>query len=82
MEADEAGRLRAFREKFGRGYDAERMQEEDERETGEEGRDQDEGEDNLMDLIGKFRKNARKKRAAQKSRDGAKKSEQERDGDR
>ncbi len=51
VEADEAGRLRAFREKFGRGWDAEKMVTRDE-ETGEvkEGQEE-EGEDNLMDLI-------------------------------
>ena len=39
IEADEAGKLRAFRERFGRGWDA--------------GRREGEGEgDNLMDLIG------------------------------
>ena len=64
MEADEAGRLRAFREKFGRGWDAERMGEEDERVArgggegvgegmgegmGErEGRGEEEEEDNLI----------------------------------
>ncbi|KAL8733856.1 MAG: hypothetical protein Q9166_001844 [cf. Caloplaca sp. 2 TL-2023] len=53
VEADEAGRLRAFRERFGRGWDAETMTRRDE-ETGEikegqEERQQD--EDNLMDLI-------------------------------
>lgn len=46
MEVDEAGKLRAFREKFGRGWDAERM---DDGEGGE-----GEREDNLMDLITGF----------------------------
>lgn len=41
VEADEAGKLRAFREKFGRGWDAERMDSEEEGEK----------EENLMDLI-------------------------------
>lgn len=48
MEADEAGRLRAFREKFGRGWDAERMDVEDE-EGGEQIK-----EESLMDLITGF----------------------------
>lgn len=52
MEADEAGRLRAFREKFGRGWDAERM-DDGEDEEGVEGRE-GEGEDNLLDLISGF----------------------------
>lgn len=53
MEADEAGRLRAFREKFGRGWDAERMGEEDERKA-QVGGEGEEREDNLMDLIGGY----------------------------
>ena len=53
MEADEAGRLRAFREKFGRGWDAEKMGEEDEK-RGAEGEGQLEEDDNLMDLIGGY----------------------------
>lgn len=53
MEADEAGRLRAFREKFGRGWDAERM-DEDDAEEGEEGAEGREKEDNLVDLISAF----------------------------
>ena len=44
IEADEAGRLRAFREKFGRGWDAKSGTEV---EDGEELQEQD----NLMDLI-------------------------------
>ncbi|KAL8905755.1 MAG: hypothetical protein Q9207_002424 [Kuettlingeria erythrocarpa] len=54
VEADEAGRLRAFREKFGRGWDAEKMVTRDE-ETGEvkEGQEE-EGQDNLMDLISAY----------------------------
>ncbi len=48
LEADEAGRLRAFREKFGRGWDAERMQDEDT----DAAENQD--EDSLMDLIGSY----------------------------
>ena len=61
MEADEAGKLRAFRERFGRGWDASRQSEgQDEDEgidavagqdgTGKEGKGE-EREDNLMDLI-------------------------------
>lgn len=54
VEADEAGRLRAFRERFGRGWDAEKMDEEVEH-NGEEGEDgEGGGEDNLMDLISRF----------------------------
>ena len=52
LEADEAGRLRAFRERFGRGWDAERMKDEDE----DTSADQD--VDNLMDLIGNYGREA------------------------
>ena len=53
MEEDEAGRLRAFRSRFGRGWDAESTPEAGE----EEGREGDEGggegveEESLLDLI-------------------------------
>lgn len=43
IEEDEAGKLRAFREKFGRGWDAERM------DRGEE--EEEEEGDSLVDLI-------------------------------
>lgn len=43
VEQDEAGRLKAFRNKFGRGWDAEAVTE-DEQEGGDEG-------ESLMDLI-------------------------------
>jgi len=45
VEEDEAGRLRAFRQRFGRGWDAETAAEES-----EEGADGS-AEDSLMDLI-------------------------------
>ncbi|KAM0796495.1 hypothetical protein BDR22DRAFT_954759, partial [Usnea florida] len=66
IEADEAGKLRAFRDKFGRGWDAGRLEERDRvdgREGEEGGGDEGEGgdgdegegdEDNLMDLISGF----------------------------
>jgi hypothetical protein len=44
VEEDEAGRLRAFRLRFGRGWDAESKDEEGEGETKEQ-------EESLMDLI-------------------------------
>ncbi|KAL8919937.1 MAG: hypothetical protein Q9208_006505 [Pyrenodesmia sp. 3 TL-2023] len=70
VEADEAGRLRAFREKFGRGWDAEKMVTRDE-ETGEvkEGQE-DEGEDNLMDLISGYGIQAEAKGEAKGVREG------------
>ena len=63
IEADEAGRLRAFREKFGRGWDAERMQDED---TDAAESEQD---DNLMDLIGGYGRQAEAKGTAKKGRE-------------
>ena len=49
VEEDEAGRLRAFRNKFGRGWDAESTNENEEVRDGEE--EAREGEDSLLDLI-------------------------------
>lgn len=51
VEEDEAGRLRAFREKFGRGWDAEAVEEEG---GGMEAQAAEESEDSLMDLITGF----------------------------
>ncbi len=48
MEKDEAGRLKAFRNKFGRGWDQEGAEESDAVEGGEAGKGH---EDSLMDLI-------------------------------
>jgi hypothetical protein len=45
VEEDEAGRLRAFREKFGRGWDVEASEEMEGEGAGEE------QEESLMDLI-------------------------------
>ncbi|KAL9006007.1 MAG: hypothetical protein Q9188_001241 [Gyalolechia gomerana] len=60
VEVDEAGRLRAFRERFGRGWDAEKMVTRDEQ-TGEvkEGQEEEETEDNLMHLISGYKRKAR-----------------------
>ena len=51
IEADEAGRLRAFRTRFGRGWDAKSAAEVAEEEGDEM---KEEGGDNLMDLISSF----------------------------
>ena len=75
VEADEAGKLRAFREKFGRGWDASRKQSEGDEEIegdgdvefGQDGGEagsrstgggQQSGEDNLMDLISGYGREA------------------------
>ena len=77
MEADEAGRLRAFRERFGRGWDAESMTRRDE-ESGEiKGGEDKPEEDNLMDLISGFGTEAEAKGEAKGVRE-----EKERSGKR
>ena len=43
METDDSGKLRAFRDKFGRGWDASKMQERDEDVDREEGEEELEG---------------------------------------
>ncbi|KAL8860226.1 MAG: hypothetical protein Q9178_003197 [Gyalolechia marmorata] len=76
VEADEAGRLRAFRERFGRGWDAESMTTRDE-ETGEvkEGQEeQHEDEDNLMDLISGYGAGAEEKGESKGVREGKERS--------
>ena len=88
METDEAGKLRAFREKFGRGWDASRMQEKDEeaeKEGGEqegmEGRQREE-EDNLMDLISGYGQEAEKKGEAKGLKEGKERSGKRKGGER
>lgn len=66
FEADEAGKLRAFRDRFGRGWDAGKsggdgegegeLEGEEGDEKGEDGGERGDGdrEDNLMDLISGF----------------------------
>ena len=66
FEADEAGRLRAFRERFGRGWDARtNVEEEESDETDrEEGEYVEEQKDNLMDLISGYGQEAEKQGTA------------------
>ena len=79
VEADEAGRLRAFREKFGRGWDAERMKEEDEgKATVVEGGQ----EDDLMDLIGGYGQNAEAENRAKGVREERSRSGKGKGGER
>ncbi|KAL8872083.1 MAG: hypothetical protein Q9174_002222 [Haloplaca sp. 1 TL-2023] len=82
VEADEAGRLRAFRERFGRGWDAESMTKRDE-ESGEikEGKDEPE-EDNLMDLISGFGTEAEAKGEAKGVREEKERSGKRKGGER
>lgn len=60
VETDDAGRLRAFRDRFGRGWDAKAVGEvggtEDEDGDGDDGGEEgEEEEDSLLDLIGGYR---------------------------
>ncbi|MCJ1355186.1 MAG: hypothetical protein MMC33_005177 [Icmadophila ericetorum] len=68
MEEDAAGRLKAFRNKFGRGWDAETVNEE----KGEEVRDGEEavaeGEESLLDLITGYGQDAESQTTAKRSR--------------
>lgn len=85
IESDEAGKLRAFREKFGRGWDASRLEEKDEeegKEDGGEGREMEEGEDNLMDLISGFGMEAEGKGEAQGVREEKERSGKRKGGER
>jgi len=66
FEADEAGRLKAFREKFGRGWDARTIvneEESDEADQGDRG-DAEEESGNLMDLISSYGQEAEKQGTA------------------
>ena len=89
FEADEAGKLRAFRERFGRGWDAEdkvgRGVDEGEEEGDEEGED-GEGDggrgDTLMDLISGFGREAEGRGEASGVREGKEKSGKRKGGER
>ena len=85
VEADDAGRLRAFRQRFGRGWDALTNVEEEELEEGDEGRK--EGgkggqEDSLMDLISGFAQEAEKEGKPAGVRENKEKSGKGKSGER
>ncbi|KAK4983306.1 hypothetical protein LTR66_003111 [Elasticomyces elasticus] len=61
VEEDEAGRLRGFRARFGRGWDAEVGQDAEEVREGEEGVDRSESADSLLDLISGYGQKAEAK---------------------
>ncbi|KAK0515723.1 hypothetical protein JMJ35_001757 [Cladonia borealis] len=87
MESDDSGKLRAFRDKFGRGWDASRMQERDEDVDREEGEAEVEGrgemeEDNLMDLISGYGQEAEEKGEAAGSRKAKERSGKGKGGER
>ena len=86
METDEAGKLRAFREKFGRGWDATKAKEIDDdaakdvdHENGIEGKEAD---DNLMDLISAYGQEAEAKEEAMGVRAGKERSGKGKGGER
>ncbi|KAI9699849.1 MAG: hypothetical protein M1820_007024 [Bogoriella megaspora] len=80
VEEDEAGRLRAFRERFGRGWDAEAVGEGEEvREGEEEVADRDES---LLDLISGFGQEAEARGLAKGTRQAAQKSGKGKGGER
>ncbi|KAJ9621004.1 hypothetical protein H2203_007591 [Taxawa tesnikishii (nom. ined.)] len=54
IEEDEAGRLKRFRGRFGRGWDAEAVTGSEEARDGEEGLDDSEAEESLLDLIANY----------------------------
>ena len=82
METDEAGKLRAFREKFGRGWDASRMAEEDNIEDRVEEGNVREEEDNLMDLISGYGQEAEQKGEAAGARASKERSGKGKEGER
>lgn len=87
METDEAGKLRAFREKFGRGWDASKAQDSEvDADDSEEGDGQAQGgreeEDNLMDLISGYGQEAEVKGEAKGVRQEKEKSGKGKGGQR
>ena len=74
VEADEAGRLRAFREKFGRGWDAERTDDAEE--------DVEEKDESLMDLITGYGQQAQSKGSAKGVREEKERSGKGKGGER
>lgn len=87
METDEAGKLRAFREKFGRGWDASKAQDievdVEDSEGGElQAQDSREEEDNLMDLISGYGQEAEAKGEAKGVRQEKEKSGKRKGGER
>ncbi|CAK4030703.1 54S ribosomal L36, mitochondrial [Lecanosticta acicola] len=74
VEEDEAGRLRRFRARFGRGFDAEALEGGEEAREGEEALKPAESQESLLDLISSVGKKAEKKGEAAGVREPAKKS--------
>ncbi|KAK5009845.1 hypothetical protein LTR39_004846, partial [Cryomyces antarcticus] len=74
VEEDEAGRLRAFRAKFGRGWDAEAVDEQEEAKEGVDGVSPPPPDESLMDLISGYGQGAEAKGEAKSVRKEAVKS--------
>ncbi|KAF2765566.1 hypothetical protein EJ03DRAFT_330815 [Teratosphaeria nubilosa] len=73
IEEDEAGRLKRFRRRFGRGFDFDAMEAEQARD-GKEAVSADGQDESLLDLISDFRQNEQKKGKAAGKTEEAKKS--------
>ncbi|KAL9634259.1 MAG: hypothetical protein Q9164_004199 [Protoblastenia rupestris] len=93
VEADDAGKLKAFREKFGRGWDASRQHDTEGDEEGAEigqdgmggqgqGAGRREAEDNLLDLISGYGREAEAKGEAAGVREGKNRSGKEKGGEK
>lgn len=74
MEEDEAGRLKRFRGRFGRGWDAEVVTGAEEAREGEEGLAPEQAGDSLLDLISGYGQEAEAKGEAAGSTEPKKKS--------
>ena len=82
LEADEAGRLRAFRQRFGRGWDARSVIEKDERSESLDGQEFEEEGDNLLDLISAFGRETEPDATARDIREEKQKTRKGKDGER
>ncbi len=82
VEEDEAGRLRAFRSKFGRGWDAETTSYGQEARDGEDGEGEGEEEESLLDLISGFGQDAESRGTAKGIREEKVKSGKGKGGQR
>ncbi|KAK4497220.1 hypothetical protein PRZ48_011670 [Zasmidium cellare] len=74
VEEDEAGRLKRFRARFGRGFDVESLEEGEEAREGEESVPRERQEESLLDMISSVGQEAEKKGKAAGKREEAKKS--------
>ena len=85
IEADDAGRLRAFRQRFGRGWDARTNVKEEDLEEADEGEEREgngEQEDSLMDLISGFGQEAEKEGTSTGVKESKEKSGKGKGGER